>query len=60
MPGAKSLRSSMAAKRMEIHPAALEELKSAVAWYLERSESAALKFISAVDQAIDLVHASPQ
>jgi plasmid stabilization system protein ParE len=31
----------MAAKRIEIHPAALEELKSAVEWYLERSEPAA-------------------
>lgn len=44
----------MAAKLLEIHPAALEELKSAVAWYQERSESAALKFVSEVDQAFGL------
>jgi hypothetical protein len=28
----------MAGRRIEIHPAALAELKSAVEWYLERSE----------------------
>jgi plasmid stabilization system protein ParE len=50
----------MAAKLLEIHPAALEELKSAVTWYQERSESAGLKFTSDIDQAIDLVLASPQ
>lgn len=31
-----------------------------MAWYQERSESAALKFVSEVDQALDLVLASPQ
>jgi hypothetical protein len=30
----------MAAKRLDIHPAALTELKSAVSWYDERSASA--------------------
>lgn len=43
----------MAAKPVEIHPAALAELKSAVGWYMERSETAALKFIAELDRAID-------
>ena len=50
----------MAAKRIEIHPAALEELKSAVEWYLERSEPAAGEFVAEVDRAIALVMESPR
>jgi hypothetical protein len=34
----------MAAKPLDIHPAALEEYKSALA-YLERNETAATKFV---------------
>jgi plasmid stabilization system protein ParE len=45
----------MPGRRIEIHPAALAELKSAVEWYLARSEPAA-----AVDQAVALVSASPR
>jgi hypothetical protein len=44
----------MAGKRLDIHPAALAELKSAVKWYLERSEPAALEFVAEVDRAIGL------
>lgn len=44
----------MAGKRIEIHPAALAELKSAVTWYLERSEPAAREFVADVDRAIAL------
>jgi len=44
----------MAGRRIEIHPAALAELKSAVEWYLERSEPAAQEFVAAVDHAIAL------
>jgi hypothetical protein len=44
----------MAGKRLEIHPAALSELKSAVTWYMERSEPAAREFVAEVDPAIDL------
>jgi plasmid stabilization system protein ParE len=40
----------MAAKQIEIHPAALAELKSAVEWYLERSEAAAQEFVAEVDR----------
>lgn len=50
----------MAGKRLEIHPAALAELKSAVEWYLERSEPAAADFVAAVDRAIELVIESPK
>jgi len=60
MLDAKFLQSSMAGKPLEIHPAALDELQSAVAWYFERSENAALKFLNEIDQAMDLVAASPQ
>lgn len=50
----------MAVKRIEIHPAALAELKSAVTWYLERSEPAAREFVADVDRAIALVIGSPR
>jgi plasmid stabilization system protein ParE len=49
----------MAGKLLEIDPAALAELGSAVDWYLERSESAALEFVAEVDRAIDRVIESP-
>jgi len=49
----------MAGKPLEIHAAALEEMKSAVAWYLDRSEPAATNFVAAVDQALELVLQSP-
>ena len=48
----------MAIKSLDIHPAALEELKSAVAWYL--SETAAIKFINAIDEGMDPALALPQ
>ncbi len=50
----------MAVKSLEIHPAALQELRSAVSWYLDRNESAALKLVSEVDRAIELVVESPR
>jgi len=50
----------VAGKRIEIHPAALSELKSAVEWYLERSEPAAQEFGAEVDRAIALVIESPR
>jgi len=50
----------MAPKRIEIHPAALDELKSAVEWYLVRSEPAAEEFVAEVDRAIGLVMESPR
>ncbi len=49
----------MAAKPLEIHPSALFDLKSAVDWYLERSETAAAKFADEVDRAVGLIIESP-
>jgi len=49
----------MAVKLLQIHPAALAEFKSAVAWYRERNQTAAVNFVTEVDRAIDLVAASP-
>ncbi|MGC2111129.1 MAG: hypothetical protein WA655_16555 [Candidatus Korobacteraceae bacterium] len=50
----------MAAKRLEIHPEALEEFKSALNWYLERSETAAVNFVNEFDHAVDLIVRSPK
>ncbi len=49
----------MAAKRFEIHPEALEEFKSSLLWYLERSETAAANFVAEMDRAVELVVQSP-
>jgi plasmid stabilization system protein ParE len=38
----------------------LEELRSAVSWYLDQNETAAIKFVAEVDRAIDLVSTSPR
>jgi len=48
-----------ASKRLDIHPAALAELKSAVSWYLEQNQTAADRFASELDRAIDLVTTWP-
>ncbi len=45
----------MIAKFLHILPAALEEFKLAVAWYMHRSPSAAEKFVDEVDHAINLI-----
>lgn len=50
----------MAAKTLEIHPAALAEFKSALSWYLEQNETAAIKFASELERALDLVITAPQ
>lgn len=50
----------MAVKPLDIHPAALKELKSAVLWYLDQNETASLNFIEEVDRAMDHVTASPK
>lgn len=50
----------MAAKPLEIHPAALAELKSCVSWYLERSENAAERFVAELNHALDLIVGAPQ
>jgi plasmid stabilization system protein ParE len=47
------------AAELEIHPAALEEIRLAVAWYRDRSESAATRFVEEVDHAIAQIIHSP-
>jgi toxin ParE1/3/4 len=49
----------MAVKPIEIHSDALAELKSALRWYLERSESAADGFVAEIDRAMELIAATP-
>ena len=49
----------MADKPLEIHDDALAELKSALRWYLERSESAADGFVAEIDRAIEVITATP-
>ena len=49
----------MAAKFLQIHPAALAELKAAVIWYQERNQTAANNFVSEVDRVLELVIAAP-
>lgn len=49
----------MTAKPLQTHAAALDELKSAVAWYLERSETAANNFVAELDRALDLIVQTP-
>ena len=49
----------MAAKPLDIHPSALREFESAVVWYMERSEPAAVNFVEEVDHAIALILEAP-
>lgn len=49
----------MVAEPLDIHPSALAELKSAITWYLERNEAAAVKFTAEIDHAIELICSSP-
>lgn len=49
----------MAAKQLDVHPTALAELKSALIWYRERNEPAALKFAAEVDRAVASVIETP-
>jgi plasmid stabilization system protein ParE len=49
----------MVAKLLEIHPSAFSDLKSAVSWYLERSEPAAVDLAAEVDRAVALIVESP-
>jgi plasmid stabilization system protein ParE len=47
-------------KRLRVHPNAEQEYLAALAWYRERSPTAAEEFESAVEQAIDRIRESPQ
>jgi toxin ParE1/3/4 len=50
----------MAGKPLDIHAEALAEFRFAVTWYLNQSETAAIKFVAEIDRAIDLITASPE
>ncbi len=50
----------MKAKRISIHPAALEEAEAAARWYRERSPRAAARFVEEIEQVIDRILAAPQ
>jgi plasmid stabilization system protein ParE len=44
---------------LEIHPAALDEIRLAVGWYRERSQSAAAGFVAEIEDAIELIAERP-
>jgi plasmid stabilization system protein ParE len=50
----------MIAKQLEIHPAVVEEMKRALHWYFQRSESAALNLRAELERALKLVTEFPQ
>jgi plasmid stabilization system protein ParE len=49
----------MAAKPVEFHPAALAEAEATVAWYGERSFSAAQGFLTELERAIQAISEAP-
>lgn len=49
----------MADKVLEVHPSALDELESAITWYLERDRKAAVTFAAEVDRATRLITEFP-
>jgi plasmid stabilization system protein ParE len=50
----------MESKRVQFHEAAIVDLEAALAWYLERSERAALRFAREVDRAVVLIAKTPE
>lgn len=50
----------MAAKPLDIHPEALVEFRSALTYCLDQNESAGLNFVAEIDNAIELITASPR
>lgn len=49
----------MARLSLDFHPAAGNELATAIGWYLERSEAAANEFILAFDDAVEQIATDP-
>ena len=49
----------MNAKRIEYHEGASADVKSAVAWYQERSSKAALDFIGELQRAAETIREAP-
>jgi plasmid stabilization system protein ParE len=50
----------MTARRIFVHPAALEEAEAAARWYRDRSPRAAARFVEEINQVIDRILAAPQ
>jgi len=50
----------MVSKKIEFHEAASLELEAAFDWYLERSEPAAMRFLSEMDEAIATTSETPK
>ena len=48
------------AKRIEYHQGAIADVKSAVAWYRNRSPKAALDFIAELQRAADTIREAPE
>jgi toxin ParE1/3/4 len=50
----------MSAKSVEYHEGAIADVKSAVAWYRQRSPQAALDFVEELQRAADTIRESPE
>jgi len=50
----------MSGKRVEFHQGAMADVKSAVAWYQQRSPKAALDFIEELHRAADTIREAPE
>ena len=50
----------MSAKRVEYHEGAVADVKSAVAWYQDRSPKVALDFIDELRRAVDTIREAPE
>jgi toxin ParE1/3/4 len=50
----------MSASRVEFHEGARADLRSAVAWYQERSVGAAADFVAELHRAVETIRATPE
>jgi plasmid stabilization system protein ParE len=50
----------MGAKRIEYHEGASADVRSALAWYLERSPKAAQDFVDELDRATESIRQAPE
>jgi len=50
----------MSGKRIEYHQGAIADVKSAVAWYQQRSPKVALDFIEELHRAADTIREAPE
>jgi toxin ParE1/3/4 len=50
----------MSAKLVEYHQSAIADIKSAVAWYQQRSRKAALDFIEELNRATETIREAPE